>query len=98
MPISAKNKSPRGTNGPDEMRDLEISTLTSESEIIPETPDKSTPESVDPPTAADVPVADASAEPKVQRYSATDAKLASRMTKEIAQNLGLSGKSRSVRI
>jgi hypothetical protein len=97
MPISAKNKSPRGESGLDETS-LEELTQTSLSETIPEPLNKSTLESVDPPTAADVPVADASVETASQRYSATDAKLASRMTRDIAQHLGLAGKSRSVKI
>jgi len=94
MPISPKNKSLRGTNGPGETPDLETSnepTPTSESEITPRPVDSS-------PASADVPVAGDSAEPKPSLYSATDAKLASRMSREIAQSLGLSGKSRSVRI
>lgn len=97
MPISPKSKSQRGTSGPDEMQQEERDlTPTSESENTQEPLDESTPESVDPPTAAVV--VDASGETTSQRYSATDAKLASRMTREIAQHLGLSGKSRSVRI
>jgi len=99
MPISAKKRSLHGTSGPDEMPQEELDlisnepTPTSESEITPR-PVDSSPASA----GADVPVAGNSAEPKPSLYSATDAKLASRMTREIAQNLGLSGKSRSVRI
>jgi hypothetical protein len=102
MPISPKNKSLRGTNGPGETPDLETSnepTPTSESEIIREQLDKNIPGPVDSsPASADVPVAGDSGEPKPSLYSATDAKLASRMSREIAQHLGLSGKSRSVKI
>lgn len=97
MPISPKNKSLRGTSGPEETPDLEISnepTPTSESEIIPNQQENNTPASA----GADAPVAEDSGEPKPSLYSATDAKLASRMSREIAQHLGLSGKSRSVRI
>lgn len=101
MPISAKNKSPRGTSGLGETPDLEELTPACESEITREPLDKNTPGPVDssPESAgADVPVADASVDTASQRYSAIDAKLASRMTREIAQHLGLAGKSRSVRI
>jgi hypothetical protein len=96
MPISAKNKSPRGESGLDETS-LEELTQTSSSESTQEPLDKSTPGPVDSSPAAAV-VADASGEPTTHRYSATDAKLASRMSRNIAQHLGLSGKSRSVRI
>jgi len=97
MPISAKKRSLHGTSGPDEMPQEELDlisnepTPTSESEITPRPVDSS-------PASADVPVAGDSAEPKPSLYSAADAKLASRMSREIAQSLGLSGKSRSVRI
>lgn len=96
MPTLQKPKSPRGTSGPGETPDLEELTPALENETIPEPLDKSTPGSVDPPTAA-VAVVD-SGEPAAHRYSATDAKLATRMSREIAQHLGLAGKSRSVRI
>ena len=99
MPILAKNKSPRGTSGPGETPDLEELTPACESEITRETLDKSTPGSVDSsPASAAAAVAGDSAETKPSLYSATDAKLASRMTRDIAQHLGLTGKSRSVKI
>ena len=98
MPISAKNKSPRGESGLDEIS-LEELTQTSSSESTQEPLDKSTTGPVDSsPASAAAAVAEDSAETKPSLYSATDAKLASRMTREIAQHLGLSGKSRSVRI
>jgi hypothetical protein len=96
MPISAKNKSPRGESGLDETS-LEELTQTSSSESTQEPLDKSTPGPVDSSPVAAV-VAGDSAETKPSLYSATDAKLASRMTRDIAQHLGLAGKSRSVRI
>jgi hypothetical protein len=93
MPISQKNRSQRGTSGPGETPDLEAS----RGELTQDLSSDQNPESAV--TALpDVPVVVASGEPTAQRYSATDAKLASRMTREIAQHLGLSGKSRSVRI
>jgi len=94
MPISTKSKSPRGTNGPEEMQ-LEEEILNSsgltpslESESIPE-PTNPSPEPVE-----DAPVAEDSGKPSP--YSATDLKLATKMNRAIARSLGLSGKSRSV--
>jgi hypothetical protein len=94
MPTSAKPKSPRGTNGLDKTHSDEIS----REELIPISESESIPEPVDPsPAPAAVAVVD-SGETASHLYSATDAKLATRMTREIAQHLGLAGKSRSVRI
>ncbi len=87
-----KPKSPRGESGLDETS-LEELTQTSSSEKSDPNP-----ASVDPsPAPAAVAVVD-SGETASHLYSATDAKLATRMTREIAQHLGLAGKSRSIRI
>lgn len=98
MPISAKTRSQRGTNGLEETQSEGISkeklTQTSSSE----TSDQSLePEIIAPPAAV---VADASgrAEDTPSPYSATDLRLATRMNREIASHLGLSGRSRSVKV
>lgn len=52
---------------------------------------------ISPEPAADVPVAEDYANPE-PALSPTDRKLADRMTREIANHLGLGGRSRSVKI
>lgn len=96
MPISQKPKSLHGTNGPDaehlEIEEIQLETHPSESnpkvENLVSAPEE----------PMDVTVAGDSADTTSQRYSATDARLATRMSREIATHLGLNGKSRSVRI
>lgn len=86
-----KPKSPHGTSGPGE-----TNTPISENEIIPESLIL---EDSSPAASAEAAVAAVdSGEPAAHRYSATDAKLATRMSKHIAKHLGLAGKSRSIRI
>jgi cellobiose phosphorylase len=95
MPISAKNKSQRGESGLDETS-LDELPQTSSSEMSDQNQElaDTAPQAV---VAADV-------SGKVEEtlnsspYSATDLRLATRMNREIAQHLGLTGKSRSVKL
>lgn len=96
MPNLAKNKSLHGTSGLDaehlEMEAIQLETHPSESnpkvENLVSAPEEPT----------DVTVVEDSADTMSQRYSATDVRLATRMNREIAQHLGLTGKTRSIRI
>jgi len=97
MPTSAKLKSPRGENGPDD-RDLssEVNLLPTETEDC-ENP--RTPETQVPAAAVVADVSDDNADKhSVPTLSPSDRKLADRMTRDIARHLGLGGSSRSVRI
>lgn len=95
---SAKPSSPLGESGREDNSEL----LTEEVALPKETADcenPSTPESqeIAPEPAADVPVAEGSVNPEPV-LSPSDRKLADRMTREIANHLGLGGRSRSVKI
>ena len=98
MPTSTKPKSPRGESGPGDSKQLPEektsqlpkATVDCENPHIPEIPD---PVPVAAPVAADsVDNAD------IPSLTPSERKLADRMTRDIAQHLGLSGRSRSVRI
>ena len=95
---SAKTKSPHGSSGPDvqqvvdspEYQEVMDSPELAESSEKPPIPEPCQP--------ASVAVVDSADTVSVHPMSETDRKLATRMTKAIADQLGLSGRSRSVRV
>lgn len=110
MSTSLKTKSPRGTSGPDaEREELVLAEQVPEPETTltppPALSNEETITDVLPASSPDpAPAAGAAAEsvkPDVtlpSPLSASDLKLARRMSRAIADSLGLSGKTRSVKI
>jgi hypothetical protein len=91
---SAKTKSPHGSSGPEDSNQVVADSpgYQEETENCEKPP---TPESDQP---AAVAVDDSGDTVAVSPISETDRKLATRMTRAIADHLGLSGRSRSVRV
>lgn len=96
---SQRNKSPLGESGLDDSnKEMAVadSLQMMEDYEKPVTPETQVP---DPEPAADVPVVEDSGKiDTANTLSAEDKKLADKMTREIAKYLGLSGKSRSVKL
>ena len=93
---SAKTKSPHGSSGPDVPPDSpEYQEVMDSPELAENFEKPPTPEPCQP---AAVAVGDSADTVSVPPMSETDRKLATRMTKAIADQLGLSGRSRSVRV
>jgi hypothetical protein len=103
MPTSAKPKSPRGENGPGDSEQREkvnpapevtLTKVTADCEnpVTQQIPDPVS----DPKPAAAVAVEDSGNPEPV--LSPADRKIADRMSREIANHLGLGGRSRSIRI
>lgn len=97
MPISTKTKSPHGESGQEGNSEVEV---VKEQEIVVDCEKLHTLEnnpSISVPKPEDAQVAEESvnSDPVL---SLSDRKLADRMTREIANHLGLGGRSRSVRI
>lgn len=105
MSTSQKTKFPLGKNGQEDPKPELETTFLGETELTPgpeaPAPASSNKESIisDPEPAPVVGVVEESVKPVVTApLSVTDLKLARRMNKAIAGVLGLSGKSRSVRV
>lgn len=105
MPISPKTKSLRGTSGQGDNKPEEENLQTETVALVLSSQDPPSP--VDPSySKPDVVVVEDCVEKKRNRpvvnipapMSQSDLKLARKMSKAIADNLGLSGKSRSVKI
>lgn len=93
---SAKTKSPHGNSGPDAPPDSpEYREVMDSPEMAADCEKPPTPEPCQP--AAAVVVDSADTAPLIP-MSEADRKLATRMTKAIADQLGLSGRTRSVRV
>jgi hypothetical protein len=95
---SAKTKSPHGSSGPGVPPETVVDSpeYQKETEGLTENCEKPpTPEPCQPAAAVVVDSAETAAVPQM---SESDRKLATRMTKAIADHLGLSGRSRSVRV
>ncbi len=91
-PPSAKTKSPHGSSG-----------LEDNNQVVADNHEVTNPDCEKPPTPepcqpAAVVVVDSGDVVAVPPMSESDRKLATRMTKAIADHLGLSGRSRSVRV
>jgi hypothetical protein len=102
---SAKTKSPRGSSGRDDNRaDEQIVDSVAYQETTADCESPSTPEPlVSESEPGDVVAADDSVDrepfvPTAPILSESDRKLATRMTKAISDRLGLSGRTRSVRV
>jgi len=97
-PPSAKTKSPHGSSGPDVQQVVdspEYQEVMDSPEMAADCGKSPTPEPCQPVAVA----ADDSGDVvTVPPMSETDRKLATRMTKAIADQLGLSGRARSVRV
>lgn len=91
MPTSAKTKSQHGTSGPEE-------TPLEDQNLAPEQEERSKSEASPCEKQATPAATPVGGSAKVATMSASDKKLADKMTREIAKHLGLSGKSRSFRI
>lgn len=91
-PPSAKIKSPHGSSGPDVQQVVDSPGCQEETrELVTDCEKPPTPEPCQPDAVAVVDSAETA-------MSETDRKLATRMTKAIADQLGLSGRNRSVRV
>lgn len=95
---SAKTKSPHGSSGPDVQQVVDspeyqevMDSPGCQEELVTDCEKPPTPEPCQPDAVAVVDSAETA-------MSETDRKLATRMTKAIADQLGLSGRSRSVRV
>ena len=105
MPTSAKPKSPRGENGLGDSEQLSEMNPAPEVALPTATEDCKSPDThetlalVSVPAEPAAPVVAASADSvSTPTLTPSERKLADRMTRDIAQHLGLSGSSRSVRI
>jgi hypothetical protein len=99
MPTSplAKTKSPHGSNGPEDNNQVEMDNPGHQEEKVELAADcekSPTPESEQP----DAVVAVDSGDTVVSVMSESDRKLATKMTRAISDHLGLSGRSRSVKM
>jgi hypothetical protein len=95
---SAKTKSPHGSSGPEDNNQVVADSPGCQEETgeLVENSERSlTPESDQP---AAVAVGDSAETAAVTQMSESDRKLATKMTRAIADHLGLSGRSRSVRV
>jgi hypothetical protein len=95
---SAKTKSPHGSSGPDVPPETAANSPGCQEEtggLAADCEKSLTPEPCQPAAVAVVDSAETAAVPQM---SESDRKLATRMTKAIADHLGLSGRSRSVRV
>ena len=108
---SAKTKSPRGSSGPDVPPEAEV--VGNEEDLKTTVPVSESPDTLVPPVPpvsesepGDAVAAEDSGNgeertpfvPPTPILSETDRKLATRMTRAIAEHLGLSGRTRSVRV
>jgi len=97
-PPSAKTKSPHGSSGPEDNNQMVVDSPEYQEETggLAENCEKPPiPEPCQPAAAVVVDSAETAAVPQM---SESDRKLATRMTRAIADHLGLSGRSRSVRV
>jgi hypothetical protein len=104
-PPSAKTKSPHGSSGPDVQQVVDSPEYQGvinspehqeeTGELVADCGKSPIPEPCQP---AAVAVGDSAETAAVSQMSESDRKLATRMTKAIADQLGLSGRSRSVRV
>jgi hypothetical protein len=95
-PPSAKTKSPHGSSGPGVPQVVDSPGYQEETgELAADCEKPPIPEPCQP---AAVAVGDSADTVAVSPMSETDRKLATRMTRAIADHLGLSGRSRSVRV
>ena len=95
---SAKTKSPHGSSGPEDSNQVVADSPGYQEEtgdLVENCEKPPTPESDQP---AAVAVDDSGDTVAVSHMSESDRKLATRMTRAIADHLGLSGRSRSVRV
>ena len=97
-PPSAKTKSPHGSSGPDVPPETAVDSPEYQKETGELAADCEKPPTPEPCQPAAAVVVDSGDVVAVPPMSESDRKLATRMTKAIADHLGLSGRSRSVRV
>jgi hypothetical protein len=97
-PPSAKTKSPHGSSGPGVPPETAADSPEYQKETGELAADCEKPPTPEPCQPAAAVVVDSGDTVAVPQMSESDRKLATRMTKAIADHLGLSGRSRSVRV
>lgn len=95
---SAKTKSPHGSSGPEDNNQMVVDSPGCQEETGGLAADCEKPPIPEPCQPVAVAVVDSAETAAVSPMSESDRKLATKMTRAIADHLGLSGRSRSVRV